>query len=99
MSKSTYSLKLLASVKEYGSGVGRGRWCVLEFIAAAVAEKIGSLRTARDYLRERAGSAKLKDMLKCAPRAEGRPGPRRCALIRTVSSIVWSAASCRMAVT
>lgn len=33
-------------------------------IAAAVAEKVECLRTAREFLRERAGSAKPKDMLK-----------------------------------
>lgn len=40
-------------------------------LEAAVAEKIGSLRAADDFLRERAGSAKPKDMLKylrCAPK-------------------------------
>ena len=35
-----------------------------QFIAAAVAEKVGSLRTAEEFLRGRAGSAKPKDMLK-----------------------------------
>lgn len=40
-----------------------------QFIAAAVAEKVGSLRTAREFLRERAGSAKPKDMLKYLRRA------------------------------
>jgi hypothetical protein len=49
-----------------------------QFIAAAVAEKVGSLRAADDFLRERAGSAKPKDMLeylrrapKVAPDADG----------------------------
>jgi len=37
--------------------------------AAAVAEKVGSLRAADDFLRERAGSAKPKDMLKYLRRA------------------------------
>jgi hypothetical protein len=40
-----------------------------QFIAAAVAEKVGSLRAADDFLRERAGSAKPKDMLKYLRRA------------------------------
>ena len=40
-----------------------------QFIAAAVAEKVGSLRAADDFLRERAGTAKPKDMLKYLRRA------------------------------
>ena len=35
-----------------------------QFIAAAVAEKVGPLRAAEDFLRARAGTAKPKDMLK-----------------------------------
>jgi hypothetical protein len=38
-------------------------------IAAAVAEKVGSLRAADDFLRERAGTAKPRDMLKYLRRA------------------------------
>jgi hypothetical protein len=34
-----------------------------------VAEKVGSLRAADDFLRERAGTAKPKDMLKYLRRA------------------------------
>lgn len=34
-----------------------------QFVAAAVAEKVGSLRTAREFLRERAVTAKPKEML------------------------------------
>ena len=51
-----------------------------QFIAAAVAEKVGSLRAADDFLRERAGTAKPKDMLKylrrapkVAPNADDKP--------------------------
>ena len=40
-----------------------------QFIAAAVAEKVGSIRTARDFLHERAGSAKPMDMMKYLRRA------------------------------
>jgi hypothetical protein len=40
-----------------------------QFIAAAVAEKVGSLRAADNFLRERAGSTKPKDMLKYLRRA------------------------------
>lgn len=43
------------------------------FIAAAVAEKVGSLRTAREFLRERAGSSKPGDMLRYLRRAPKVP--------------------------
>jgi hypothetical protein len=35
-----------------------------QFIAAAVAEKVGVMETAREFLERRAGDAKPKDMLK-----------------------------------
>ena len=40
-----------------------------QFIAAAVAEKVGTLRTAREFLQQRAGSAKPEDL----SRFGGRP--------------------------
>jgi hypothetical protein len=70
MSKNTYPLKLPTSVKKAAAelaatdGVSQN-----QFIAAAVAEKVGSLRAADDFLRERAGTAKPKDMLKYLRRA------------------------------
>lgn len=70
MSKSTYPLKLPTSVKKAAAELATADGVSLnQFIAAAVAEKVGSLRTARDYLRERSGSAKPKDMLKYLRRA------------------------------
>jgi hypothetical protein len=42
-----------------------------QFIAAAVAEKVGCLRTARDFLRDRGGTSRPRDMLnylRCAPK-------------------------------
>ncbi len=75
MSKGTYPLKLPTSVKNAADeelakldGVSLN-----QFIAAAVAEKVGTIRTARDFLRERSGSAKLARHYEVpAPRAEGR---------------------------
>lgn len=70
MSKSTYPLKLPTSVKKAAMELAASDGVSLnQFIAAAVAEKVGSVRTARDYLRERAGTAKPKDMLKYLRRA------------------------------
>jgi hypothetical protein len=46
MSKSAYPLKLPNSVE-----------CRWQFVAAAVAKKVGALRTASEFLQQRAGSA------------------------------------------
>ncbi len=65
MSKSTYPLKLPASVKKAAAELAANDGASLnQFIAAAVAEKVRCLRTAREFLRERAGTTKPKDMLK-----------------------------------
>lgn len=70
MSKSAYPLKLPASVKNAATELAKLDGVSLnQFIAAAVAEKVGSLRTANEYLRERASSAKPRDMLKYLKRA------------------------------
>jgi len=64
MSKATYPLKLPASMKTAAArlakqdGVSLNQW-----IAAAVAEKVGSVETAATFLRRRAGSAQPADML------------------------------------
>ena len=65
MSKNTYPLKLPTSVKKAAAELAATDGVSLnQFIAAAVAEKVDSLRAADDLLRERAGTAKPKDMLK-----------------------------------
>jgi len=70
MSKSTYPLKLPTSVKKAAAELAVSYGVSLhQFIAAAVAEKVGSLRAADDFLRERAGTAKPKEMLKYLRRA------------------------------
>ena len=74
MSKSTYPLKLPASVKKAAAELAASDGVSLnQFIAAAVAEKVGCLRTAKEFLRERAGTAKPKDMLKYLRRAPKVP--------------------------
>lgn len=75
MSKSTYPLKLPTSVKKAAAELAATDGVSLnQFIAAAVAEKVGSIRTAKEFLRERAGTAKPKDMLKYLRRApKARP--------------------------
>ena len=74
MSKSTYPLKLPASVKKAAAELAANDGVSLnQFIAAAVAEKVGCLRTAQEFLHERAGMAKPKDMLKFLRRAPKVP--------------------------
>ena len=70
MSKNTYPLKLPTSVKNAAAELAASDDVSLnQFIATAVAEKVGSLRAADDFLRERAGTAKPRDMLKYLRRA------------------------------
>jgi hypothetical protein len=65
MSKSTYPLKLPESVKKAAQrlakedGVSLNQW-----IAAAVAEKVGVVETALLFFRRRAGSARGAGMMK-----------------------------------
>jgi hypothetical protein len=70
VSKSTYPLKLPNSVKNAAAELAKVDGVSLnQFIAAAVAEKVGTLQTARVFLQERAGAAKPKDLLKYLRRA------------------------------
>jgi hypothetical protein len=56
-------LRLPSSIKKAAAELAAGDGVSLnQFIASAVAEKVGSLRTAREFLRERAGSSKPSDM-------------------------------------
>jgi hypothetical protein len=70
VSKSTYPLKLPNSVKDAAASLAKIDGVSLnQFIAAAVAEKVGTLQTAQLFLKERAGTAKPKDLLKYLRRA------------------------------
>ncbi len=70
MSKSTYPLKLPNSVKKAAADLAKLDGVSLnQFIAAAVAEKVGTMRTASEFLQQRAGAAKPRDMLKYLRRA------------------------------
>ena len=73
MSKSTYPLKLPLSIKKAAQrlakedGVSLNQW-----IAAAVAEKVGVVETAADFFKKRAGNATgegLMKFLRTAPNA------------------------------
>jgi hypothetical protein len=64
MSKATYPLKLPASIKTAAAklakedGVSLNQW-----IAAAVAEKVGAVETAAQFFKRRAGRAKPNELL------------------------------------
>jgi hypothetical protein len=77
MSKSTYPLKLPTSIKKAAQrlaqedGVSLNQW-----IAAAVAEKVGVVETAADFFKKRAGKSTgsgLMRFLRTAP--NGAPEP------------------------
>lgn len=70
MSKSTYPLKLPTSVKNAAAELAKLDGVSLnQFIAAAVAEKVGTLRTASEFLQKRAGNAQPKHLLRYLRRA------------------------------
>ena len=80
MSKATYPLKLPLSVKKAAQrlakedGVSLNQW-----IAVAVAEKVGVIETASDFFHKRAGKATgagLMKYLRTAPRNAPEPDDR-----------------------
>jgi hypothetical protein len=65
MSKSAYPLKLPTSVKTAAAQLAKADGVSLnQFIAAAVAEKVGSMRSAETFLVQRAGRARPRDLLR-----------------------------------
>jgi len=78
MSKATYPLKLPASLKKEAArlakqdGVSLNQW-----IATAVAQKIGVVETTAEFLKRRAGNATgsgLSEILRHVPDREPDPG-------------------------
>lgn len=76
MSKASYPLKLPASVKAAAArlakedGVSLNQW-----IAVAIAQKIGVIETAADFLKRRSGQARPSDMLPFLDNAKSEPPP------------------------
>jgi HicB family len=74
MSKATYPLKLPNSMKAAAArlakedGVSLNQW-----IAAAVAEKVGAAETVAAFFKRRAGKAKPNDLLWFLDRAPAKP--------------------------
>ena len=70
MSESTHLLELPMSVKKAAEELAVRQGVSLnQFIAAAVAEKVGCLRTAQEFLRERMHTMKPRDLLEYLRRA------------------------------
>jgi hypothetical protein len=73
MSKGTYPLKLLDSVKQEAirlakeDGVSLNQW-----IGSAVAQKIGAVQTAAEFLKSRAGKATGEGLLEILKRVPSR---------------------------
>jgi hypothetical protein len=76
MNKASYPLKLPASVKEAAArlakedGVSLNQW-----IAVAIAQKIGVVETASDFLTRRASMARPSDMLPFLDKARRETPP------------------------
>ena len=76
MSKASYPLKLPASVKAAATrlakedGVSLNQW-----ISVAIAQKIGVVETASDFLKRRAGKARPEDMLPLLDKAKREAPP------------------------
>jgi hypothetical protein len=64
MSKSSYPLKLPTSIKTAAQRLAREDGVSLnQWIASAVAEKIGVVQTAAEFLKQRAGNARPEDLV------------------------------------
>lgn len=76
MSKASYPLKLPASVKAAAArlakedGVSLNQW-----ISVAIAQKIGVVETAADFLKRRSAGARRQDMLPFLKRAKREMPP------------------------
>jgi len=76
MSKASYPLKLPASVKAAAERLAREDGVSLnQWISVAIAQKIGVVETASDFLKRRAGDAKAADMLVFLDKAKREPPP------------------------
>jgi hypothetical protein len=65
MSRASYPLKMPLSVKAAAARLAKADGVSLnQFIAAAVAEKVGAIETADEFLRLRAAKAKPADLMR-----------------------------------
>jgi hypothetical protein len=74
MTKTSYPLKLPVSVKTAAQRLAREDGVSLnQWIASAVAEKIGAVETAAEFLSRRAGDARPSDLLPFLDAAKDEP--------------------------
>ena len=74
MSKATYPLKLPLSVKEAAARLAKADGVSLnQWIASAVAQKVGAVEPAADFLRQRAGNASGTDFARILDQIADRP--------------------------
>ena len=78
MSRATYPLKLPASIKAAAERLAREDGVSLnQWIATAVAHKVGAVETAADFFKHRSGNARpqdLNELLARAPDVPAEPG-------------------------
>ncbi|RWE82983.1 pilus assembly protein HicB [Mesorhizobium sp.] len=78
MSKATYPLKLPLSIKEAAARLAKADGVSLnQWIASAVAQKVGAMETAADFLRRRAGDASGDNFAKMLDRVGVKPAATR----------------------
>ncbi len=76
MNKASYALKLPQSIKLAAQRLAREDGVSLnQWISVAVAQKIGAVESAAEFLKRRAGDAKAIDMLEILDRAKYEPPP------------------------
>jgi hypothetical protein len=76
MSRASYPLKLPASVKEAAARLAKEDGVPLnQWIAVAIAQKIGVVETTADFLQRRAGKARPEDMLPFLDKAKREAPP------------------------
>ena len=74
MSRASYPLKLPVSIKEAAARLAREDGVSLnQWIAVAIAQKIGVVETAAGFLKRRAGKAKPEGMVAFLDRAKREP--------------------------
>jgi hypothetical protein len=74
MSKATYPLKLPLSIKRAAERLAKeDRVSLNQWIAAAVAEKVGVVETAAEFFKKRAGSATGKGLMEFLQKAPRTP--------------------------
>jgi len=90
VSKATYPLKLPASVKAAATLLAREDGVSLnQWIASAVAQKVGAIETAARFFRRHGGDAKPEDLRAVLNTgARPSPGPRRRVAVKPVEDAV-----------